>query len=156
SMAVIDLLSAGRVSYVLGAGYRPEEFAMFGRSLGERGRRLDEAVGVFRAAWTGEPFTYDGRPCRVTPVPHTPGGPMIMLGGGTPAAVRRAVRLGLGMITERHAGLTELYEQECAAAGVEPQLFFEAPQDSVTAFIAEDPDDLWSKIGSYLLHDARM
>jgi alkanesulfonate monooxygenase SsuD/methylene tetrahydromethanopterin reductase-like flavin-dependent oxidoreductase (luciferase family) len=155
-MAVIDLISQGRVSYVLGAGYRPEEFAMFGRSLGERGRRLDETIEVLRTAWTGEPFTYEGRECLVRPVPLSPGGPMLLLGGGTPTAVRRAVRHGLGMITERSGGLAELYARECEAAGVEPQLFLEAPDDAVTAFIADDPDELWAKIGDHLLHDARM
>ena len=30
-MAVLDLVSGGRVSYVLAVGYRPEEYAAFGR-----------------------------------------------------------------------------------------------------------------------------
>jgi alkanesulfonate monooxygenase SsuD/methylene tetrahydromethanopterin reductase-like flavin-dependent oxidoreductase (luciferase family) len=156
SMAVIDLLSGGRVSYVLGAGYREPEFAMFGRSYEDRGADLEAIVGVLRQAWTGEPFEYDGRPCHVTPTPMTPGGPLLLLGGGTPGAVRRAVRCGLGMITERNAGLAELYERECEAAGVEPQLFFEAPAHAVTAFVADDPDELWATIGDHLLHDARL
>jgi alkanesulfonate monooxygenase SsuD/methylene tetrahydromethanopterin reductase-like flavin-dependent oxidoreductase (luciferase family) len=156
-MAVLDLLSQGRVSYVCGAGYRDEEFAMFGQELRERGRRLEKSIAVMRRAWTGEPFEYEGRPCLVTPAPHTPGGPMLMMGGGSPAAVRRAVRLGMGMLTERSAGLTELYESECAKQGVVPQLFIEAPSDAVTAaFVAEDPDAYWARIGPYLLHDARM
>src|SRR5687767_8530499 len=29
-MVVLDLVSGGRVSYVIGLGYRPEEYAMFG------------------------------------------------------------------------------------------------------------------------------
>src|SRR4051794_22819067 len=43
-MAVVDLISKGRVSYVCGAGYRPEEFDMFGQSLDERGRRLESSI----------------------------------------------------------------------------------------------------------------
>jgi alkanesulfonate monooxygenase SsuD/methylene tetrahydromethanopterin reductase-like flavin-dependent oxidoreductase (luciferase family) len=156
-MAVVDLISEGRVSYVCGAGYRPEEFAMFGQSLPERGRRLEASIELMRRAWTGEPFDYEGRPCRVTPLPHTPGGPMLLMGGGSKAAVRRAVRLGLGMITERSDGFADLYARECEAAGVEPQLFIEVPGDTVTAaFVAVDPDEMWSAIGDHLLHDARM
>ncbi len=156
-MAVVDLISEGRVSYVCGAGYRPEEFAMFGQSMDERGRRLEASIEVMRRAWTGEPFEYEGRTCRVTPLPHTPGGPMLLLGGGTKAAVRRAVRLGLGMVTERNGGFAELYAKECEAAGVEPQFFIEVPTETVTAaFVAADPDELWSRIGDNLLHDAWM
>ena len=95
AMAVVDLISAGRVSYILGAGYRQAEFDMFGRSMDERGARLEESIKVMRQAWTGEPFTYEGRPCTVTPLPHTPGGPMLFMGGGTKAAVRRAAYLAL-------------------------------------------------------------
>lgn len=156
TMAVIDLLSNGRVSYIVGAGYRPAESEMFGQPFAERGRRLEESVRALQQAWTGEPFVYEGRHCRVTPVPHTPGGPMLFMGGGTPAAVRRAVRLGIGMLTERSDDLSALYERECAAAGVEPQMFVETPNDSITsAFIAADPDAFWDQIGDHVLHEVR-
>jgi alkanesulfonate monooxygenase SsuD/methylene tetrahydromethanopterin reductase-like flavin-dependent oxidoreductase (luciferase family) len=155
TMAVIDLISQGRVSYICGAGYRPAEFDMFGQSLEGRGRRLEESIQVMRQAWTGEPFTYDSRPCRVTPAPHTAGGPTLWMGGGTKTAVRRAARLGMGMLTERSAGLTEVYEQECERLGVAPGFFIEVPPDSVTAaFVADDPDAAWDQIGPYILHDA--
>jgi alkanesulfonate monooxygenase SsuD/methylene tetrahydromethanopterin reductase-like flavin-dependent oxidoreductase (luciferase family) len=156
TMAVIDLLSKGRVSYIVGAGYRPAEFEMFGQSFSERGRRLEESVKVMQQAWTGEPFEYEGRACRVTPVPHTPGGPMLFMGGGTPAAVRRAVRLGIGMLTERSDDLSALYERECEAAGVEQQMFVETPNDAITsAFVATDPDRFWDQIGEHVLGEVR-
>ncbi len=156
TMAVLDLISAGRVSYVCGVGYRDAEFAMFGCDPAQRGKRLERSIEVMRQAWTGEPFEYDGRPCQVTPKPVTPGGPMLFLGGGTAVAVRRAVRLGIGMLTERNNGLAELYAHECEAAGVEPQIFFEVPADAVTsAFVASDPDAYWERIGPYVLHDAQ-
>ena len=156
TMAVIDLLSKGRVSYILGAGYRPAEFDMFGQSFSERGRRLEASVKVMQQAWTGEPFEYEGRHCRVTPKPFTPGGPMLFMGGGTPAAVRRAVRLGIGMLTERSDDLAALYERECEAAGAEPQMFVETPNDTITsAFVAADPDRFWQQIGDHVLHEVR-
>ena len=37
-LAVVDLISRGRVSYVVGIGYRAEEFAMFGVDRRRRGR----------------------------------------------------------------------------------------------------------------------
>ena len=54
-MAVLDLLSGGRVSYVCAIGYRAEEYAMFGRQMRGRGRRLEQSVAALRKAWSGEP-----------------------------------------------------------------------------------------------------
>ncbi len=157
-MAVLDLVSGGRVSYVCAIGYRAEEYAMFGREMKGRGRRLEACLQAMRRAWTGEPFDFEGRPVRVTPTPVTPGGPMLLLGGGSPAAVRRAARLGMGMITQGgDPGLEALYRAECEKAGTTPGLFVHPVGDSPTScFVADDPDRAWAEIGPYLLHDARM
>lgn len=154
-LAVLDLLSRGRVSYVLGLGYRQEEYDLYGIDRADRGPRLEAAVELMRRAWSGEPVDTPAGPVRITPAPYTPGGPTLLLGGGTPAAVRRAARLGLGMLTERSAGLTERYLEECARAGTEPGLFIEVPEDEITAaFVAEDVDAAWEELAPYLLYDA--
>jgi alkanesulfonate monooxygenase SsuD/methylene tetrahydromethanopterin reductase-like flavin-dependent oxidoreductase (luciferase family) len=95
-MAVLDVISRGRVAYVAGLGYRAEEYAMFGHSLADRGRRMDECLTVLQRAWSGEAFEHNGRTVQVTPPPATPGGPMLFYGGGSRAAARRAARFGLG------------------------------------------------------------
>jgi len=157
-MAVLDLTSAGRVSYVLALGYRPEEYAMFGRDLGARGRRMDACLTALRRAFSGEPFEFEGRPVRVLPRPATPGGPLLFLGGGSPAAVRRAARFGLGMITQGgDASLAALYRAECERHGTKPGFFLDPPADAVTsAFVADDLDAAWRRLGPHILHDARM
>ncbi|MEN8159198.1 MAG: LLM class flavin-dependent oxidoreductase [Myxococcota bacterium] len=157
-IAVLDLISRGRVSYVCAIGYRPEEYAMFGRDMKRRGRRLEESLAAMRQAWSGEPFAYEGRPVCVTPRPMTPGGPVLMLGGGSEAAVRRAARLGLGMITQGgDPSLETIYREACAEYGTTPQLFVNPTGDAPTScFIAEDPDRAWRELGPYLLHDAQM
>ncbi len=99
-MAVLDIVSGGRVSYVVAVGYREAEFAMFGHELKARGRRMDESLETLRRAWTGESFEYQGRPVCVTPVPATAGGPPMLMGGNTPVAVRRAARFGLGFLAQ--------------------------------------------------------
>ena len=43
-MAVLDIISGGRASYILALGYRPEEFEQFGVALGDRGRLADEKL----------------------------------------------------------------------------------------------------------------
>src|SRR4051794_37789690 len=55
-MAVLDLVSGGRVSYVIGAGYGQREFEMFGVDAKRRGALIEEKVAVLRQAGTGEPF----------------------------------------------------------------------------------------------------
>jgi alkanesulfonate monooxygenase SsuD/methylene tetrahydromethanopterin reductase-like flavin-dependent oxidoreductase (luciferase family) len=157
-MAVLDVISRGRVAYVAGLGYRPEEYAMFGRSLSERGRRMDECLTVLQRAWTGEEFEYDGRTVQVTPRPTTPGGPFLLYGGGSPAAARRAARFGLGFFAQAWApGLEEAYRDECTRLGNEPGMcVLPAPGSATSIFVAEDVDRAWQAIGPFMLHDARM
>lgn len=157
-MAVLDILSGGRVAYVAGLGYRPEEYAMFGRSLGERGRRMETCLDALRAAWTGEPFEFEGRAVQVTPRPTTPGGPLLMYGGGSVAAARRAARFGLSFFAQTsEPGLEAAYAAECARVGTEPGMcIVPAPGTPTTVFVAEDVDEGWETFGPFMLHDARM
>ena len=55
-IAVLDLISEGRVSYVVAIGYVPYEYAMFGREMKGRGQRLEESVRVMQRLWRGEEF----------------------------------------------------------------------------------------------------
>lgn len=157
-LAVLDVLSGGRVSYVVAVGYRPEEYAMFGRAFAERGRRLEQCLAVLRRAWTGEPFAYEGRPVRVTPTPASPGGPTLWMGGNSRVTARRAARLGMGYLAQGGGDptLAEVYAEECARVGRAPGPCVVPPDGTVTAaFVAEDPDAAWRRLGPYLLHDAR-
>ncbi len=52
-VAVLDLLSAGRLVTVAGIGYRPEEYERAGVEWGRRGRLQDELLETLLAAWTG-------------------------------------------------------------------------------------------------------
>jgi NAD(P)-dependent dehydrogenase (short-subunit alcohol dehydrogenase family) len=53
-LAVVDLLSRGRVSYVIGLGYRDEEFALFGVDRRKR-------AGPGRAAYRDSAWPMGGR-----------------------------------------------------------------------------------------------
>ena len=156
-MAVLDVVSGGRVSYVVAIGYRAEEYAMFGRAMRGRGKRLEVCIETLRRAWTGEPFEFEGRPVRVTPVPNTPGGPTLLMGGGSEAAARRAARLGMGLLAQGgDASLAGVYREECEHVGTTPGLCIVPPPGTVTsAFVAEDPERAWAELGPHLLHDAR-
>jgi alkanesulfonate monooxygenase SsuD/methylene tetrahydromethanopterin reductase-like flavin-dependent oxidoreductase (luciferase family) len=153
-MAVVDLLSRGRVVYVVGIGYRDEEFEMFGVDRRRRASLVEERIRLLQRLWSGEPTDVDGRKVRVTPLPFTPGGPTLAYGGGSVAAARRAGRLGLLFLSESHdATLEEAYRAEGGPSA--PGCFFPPPDVPLTVFVANDPERAWSEIGEYMLIDAR-
>jgi alkanesulfonate monooxygenase SsuD/methylene tetrahydromethanopterin reductase-like flavin-dependent oxidoreductase (luciferase family) len=96
--AVVDLISGGRLILGLGLGYRPEEFAGFGRTLMERKGRMEESIEILNKSWTDEPFSHDGKYYKlqnisVTPKPVQRPIP-IWIGAFTEPAIRRAARIG--------------------------------------------------------------
>jgi len=152
-LATLDLVSGSRVSVVAGLGYRPEEFAMAGVDRTQRGRLLEEYVGVMRKAWTGEPFEWRGRTVRVTPRPRTP--PMILIGGSTEAAARRAARLRAGFfpaIGDPH--LADVYREECRRLGFDGG-FASLPRGPGFVHVSDDPERDWARIGPHALYDAQ-
>lgn len=115
-LATVDCLAPGRLSVVLGLGYRRAEFEMAGVDRGSRGRLLEEAVSVLRSAFTGEPFTWRDREVLVTPPPATPGGPRLLVGGKTAIAARRAARLRCDFAPAvGDPAVLDAYRAECAA-----------------------------------------
>jgi len=153
-MAVLDLISGGRLSIVTGLGYRPVEYELFGKEWTRRGKLLDEALDVLVQAWTGEPFEYRGRMVQVTPKPAQQPHPVIMIGGAGAPAARRAARFGFSMFPSTDdPELYRRYLQECEKAGTTPG-FVGRPSGPGTLFVADDPDRLWGHIGDHLLHDA--
>src|SRR4051794_8770063 len=101
-IAVLDLLSGGRLVTVAGIGYRPGGDAPFDGDWKRRGRLQDELLGTLVKAWSGEEFEYRGRPVRVTPPPLSAPPPLLRVGGSSRAAARRAARLGLPFFPSAH------------------------------------------------------
>jgi alkanesulfonate monooxygenase SsuD/methylene tetrahydromethanopterin reductase-like flavin-dependent oxidoreductase (luciferase family) len=153
-IAVLDLISNGRVCIVTGLGYRPIEYDLLGRDWKSRGKRLDACLETLVKAWTGEPFEHDGQVVQVTPRPVQQPHPRIMVGGSGPAAARRAARFGFGFFPPvGDDELVQLYRDECERLGVEPG-WVGQPKGPGAVFVSEDPDRLWARIGEHLLHDA--
>ncbi|MFG3348350.1 LLM class flavin-dependent oxidoreductase [Streptomyces sp. NPDC048018] len=154
-IAVLDLLSGGRLVTVAGIGYRPEEYEERGVDWGRRGRLQDVLLETLLAAWSGEPFTYQGRTVRITPRPLTRPHPLLLVGGSSKAAARRAARLGLPLFPSAHLPELETYYQEqCAAYGTEGWTMMPA-RETPLLHVAEDPDRTWAEYGEHFLHEAR-
>jgi alkanesulfonate monooxygenase SsuD/methylene tetrahydromethanopterin reductase-like flavin-dependent oxidoreductase (luciferase family) len=152
-LAVVDLLSGSRVSFVAGMGYRREEFEMAGIDPKERGKLFEEYIEVMRKAWTGEPFEWRGRTIHVTPKPKSP--PAILIGGSTPAAARRAARLRAGFFPAvGDPKLADLYNEECKKIGFSGG-FVMLPGGPGFVHVTEDPERDWARIAPHALYDAQ-
>jgi probable F420-dependent oxidoreductase len=106
-LATIDVMSMGRMELGIGLGWLREEFEALGVPFEGRGKRTDEYVGAMRALWReplssfhGETVSFSDVYC--SPKPVQPGGVPIVVGGHTPAAARRAGRLGDGFFPGRY------------------------------------------------------
>ncbi len=64
-LAMVDILSGGRLDVGVGRGNRPAEFAGYNVPQEESRERFDEAVEIMTRAWTEERFSYEGRFFRV-------------------------------------------------------------------------------------------
>jgi probable F420-dependent oxidoreductase len=99
-LATLDHLSGGRVELGLGVGWLEEEFQALGVPWERRGARNDEYVAAMKALWAGPHAEYHGEfvdfePATCSPRPVN-GTIPILVGGDTPAAIRRAARIADG------------------------------------------------------------
>ena len=99
-LATLDQLSGGRVELGIGVGWLEEEFRALGVPWARRGARTDEYVAAMRALWAGPHAEFHGEFVDFEPVTCSPrpvsGSIPILVGGDTPAAIRRAVRIADG------------------------------------------------------------
>jgi coenzyme F420-dependent glucose-6-phosphate dehydrogenase len=123
--STLQIASGGRLILGMGIGGAPKEHAAYGMPFPEapeRVTRLEEAVAVIRALWTGGPVTrpspfYPLEDAVAYPVPDPP--PPVVIGGETAAGARLAGRIGDGWTAfednfERHL---PLYLESLAATG---------------------------------------
>lgn len=97
--ATLDVLSGGRFTLSVGAGYMKSEFAALGVDHAERNELFDESVDVLRAIWTGDDVSFEGRHFTargVTAHPRPASCPPIWIGGNSAAARQRVADRGDG------------------------------------------------------------
>ena len=153
-MIMLDYLSRGRVTFVLGIGYRPVEYELYGLDYAKRGamaeEKLTKLLAVLKAASDARTMP------RVTPAPFTRGRPNIAYGGATLAAARRAGHHGLGFFAQTNTpGLGEAYAAAAREKGFEPGLcILPSPEMPSIVFVNSDVDQGWKEVGPYMLVDA--
>jgi probable F420-dependent oxidoreductase len=99
--ATLDVLSGGRLVLGIGVGAIEQEMEAMGTPFKERGRFSDEAIAVMRTLWTEAEPRFDGVYSRFAGMPFSPKPVQkpsipLVVGGVSPAAIRRAARVGDG------------------------------------------------------------
>jgi probable F420-dependent oxidoreductase len=99
--ATLDVLSGGRFTLAVGAGYLKGEFAALGVDHAERNDLFDEAIDVLKAVWTSDEVTVEGRHFSARgvtahPRPVSDPHPPIWIGGNSAQARQRVADRGDG------------------------------------------------------------
>jgi alkanesulfonate monooxygenase SsuD/methylene tetrahydromethanopterin reductase-like flavin-dependent oxidoreductase (luciferase family) len=150
-LAVLDIISRGRVIPVLSAGYRREEFEAVGKTPAVRKEYMDFIMPFLKAAWAGEEVEYEGNRFRITPRPHTQPRPMLFMGGSSKPAARRAAAHADYFIPSGPE-IFEYYREELRQQGKpDPGPMPDAP--ATVTFVAEDPDAYWGAIAPHVQHE---
>jgi len=127
-VALLDMLSGGRVNWGAGRGFAHSEFNAFGIPPEESTERFHEAVDIVLQAWTEEKLTFAGKhfsfdQVEVMPKPLQKPHPPVWMAATSEAAVDWAASRGFSILMDPHASMAELgskrrrYSERMAAAG---------------------------------------
>jgi alkanesulfonate monooxygenase SsuD/methylene tetrahydromethanopterin reductase-like flavin-dependent oxidoreductase (luciferase family) len=112
-VALLDVLSGGRVNWGAGRGFERSEFAAFGIPGEESAPRFHETVDIVLQAWTNQRVSYQGQfyqydGVEVLPKPlQAPHPPVWMAASSTPA-IEWAASQGHSILMDPHSSRTDL------------------------------------------------
>ena len=155
-VALLDVLSDGRVNWGAGRGFDATEFKAFGVPKEESYPRFRENVDIVLKAWTSDRLTYDGQyhhyeDVEVLPKPLQSPHPPVWMAASSPEAIRWAAGKGFSIMMDPHsstadiASKRELYHETLEANGHEvggrdipvARLLAIAPTDEQAKRVAE-------------------
>jgi alkanesulfonate monooxygenase SsuD/methylene tetrahydromethanopterin reductase-like flavin-dependent oxidoreductase (luciferase family) len=143
-IAVVDVISGGRVEPGFGVGYRKPEYLAFQGDFKHRYRVFAERITQMRQLWGEE----DGAPRLVTPGPIQK--PLPMWGGfGGPMGARLAGRLGLGL-QSIDPELLPPYREGLLKGGHDRSRA--RMSGSVDFLVSDDPERTWANIEAHVLY----
>jgi len=151
-VAQVDIISGGRCILGIGAGYFEGEHQAYGIELGtigERHRKLVEAVQIIRSLFEQELTTFEGRYYRLKDAPLAPKpvqerlpiliggrGEKVMLG----IVARYADAWNIGAQPEVAARVNRVLDEHCERVGRDPKTILRTVCTSVV--ISQDPQEL--------------
>ena len=92
----LDALSGGRLTLGLGIGGREDDYVAASVPFKKRGKLFEEELETLAKIWSGQPL--DDKIGPIGPRPVQSGGPEILIGGYSPASIRRVGLWGDGYI----------------------------------------------------------
>ena len=111
-VAMLDVMSNGRAVLGVAIGYKPDEFALYGADLAQRGARFEEQLAIVKGLWTEERFSFRGAyytvDGRLEPKPIAQPHPPLWIGGWGALTLRRAATLADNWIPGPTADLARL------------------------------------------------
>jgi probable F420-dependent oxidoreductase len=157
ALSTIDWLAGGRLTVGVGAGWLREELAALGVPFEQRGGVTDEVIRTLRELWSdrGELTSWPAG------AEERSGLIRILVGGSSPAAMRRAARLGdgwhpLNLLPEQLAAAVASYRDLCSrenrprgrvVARVFPPGLADGPQRD--ALLGDDPAAAAAQLDAY-------
>ena len=129
-VALLDVLSDGRVNWGAGSGFDPNEFRVFGIDRDERYPRFRESVDIVLEAWSSDRFSYEGQyhqydDVEVLPKPLQDPIP-VWLAASSPEASVWSGKNGFTIMQDPHSSMAviqskrKMYEQALVENGHEP------------------------------------
>lgn len=105
-VSTLDTLSGGRVRLGVGIGWQPSEYEALGENYRNRGRRMDDAIGLLRECWRDESIEhvtdhYTSVAMAMEPKPPQGASLPVWVGGNSEPAYRRVGRLGDGWLASQ-------------------------------------------------------
>jgi alkanesulfonate monooxygenase SsuD/methylene tetrahydromethanopterin reductase-like flavin-dependent oxidoreductase (luciferase family) len=158
-IAVVDVISSGRLDLGFGVGYKVEEFEGFGVPTNQAGARTNQSLEIISRLLAGETVTYKSEyfelnRARVTPAPIQKPRPPIWIGGFTPPALRRAARFGDGFIAPTanrsvyESYLAKLRERGKSTDHVKLASGFQ------WLIVSNDPEKTWNEAADHIVYQA--
>ena len=116
-IALLDVLSGGRVNWGAGRGFDRTEFTAFGVTAEESAPRFREAVEIVLKAWTDERLTFEGEFHRfedieVLPKPLQEPHPPMWVAASSPPAIEWAAERGFSILMDPHSSHGEIARKQ--------------------------------------------
>lgn len=145
-LAIVDILSDGRVELGAGLGWAVDEYLAFGVDPKQRVSRMREVIEVVQRCWADELLTYEGKHfsyqgLNVLPKPRQKPRPPIMVGVTTQEGARRCGTWGLPLMWIDRS-ISDAYLEAYREAG-HPE--GGARIDGfINMFVCDDPERQWA------------
>lgn len=115
-VALLDILSGGRVYWGAGRGFDPKEFRTFGMTEEESYPRFREAVDIIMSAWRNQRLTYHGKyfsieNIELLPKPLQQPHPPMWVAAYSPSAIEWAAEQGYSIMLDPHSPTSVIGEK---------------------------------------------